>query len=609
MASELELKTTIGFGGAVQDGLHVHPGKEHLIYPLGCTVVVERIAGKRQQQFLQGHTDEVSCIAVSKSGAYIASGQVTHQGYPATIIIWDFKTLTKIHEVSLHQVKVAALSFSCDDRFLVSLGGQDDGTLAVWDVVEGRAIAGAATADTSGGHAEAISFVNNDPFTFVSGGKYTIRVWEINPRTFTLTPTNCALRSLRRIVKCIAISADDSLAYCGTSTGDIVCVSIPHKVLKSTGPHKKNMSLGVASLCMLPDGNLVIGAGDGTFATCNTANFRIMQSATVVGAITSIALRGDSELFIATNDSDVYKVNAKDLTKFEPRVQCHPYGISDIQFPRGTNELFATSSHNNINVWHTPTGKALLHIKVPGAVCNGFGFMADGKLIVSGWDDGVIRAFLPQSGKLKWKIEHAHNKGVTAIALSNDCTRVVSGGGDGQVRVWRLGPSTQQLQETLKEHKARITDIRLRADDSECVTASEDGSCIVWDLNRFVRSQIMFASCKFAQVRFRPDEAQLLSCGSDRKVHYWEAFDGSLIRELEMSASGALLALDISPDGSVFVTGGQDKLLKVVTYDEGEVLAVGTGHGGDITRAAICPNQQYVISVTANGSIFIFNFP
>lgn len=79
-------------------------------------------------------------------------------------------------------------------------------------------------------------------------------------------------------------------------------------------------------------------------------------------------------------------------------------------------------------------------------------------------------------------------------------------------------------------------------------------------------------------MRYRPDEAQLLTCGSDRKVHYWEAFDGSLIRELEVSATGALSALDISPDGHLFATGGQDKLLKVVTYDEGETLYVGQGH-------------------------------
>ena len=36
--------------------------------------------------------------------------------------------------------------------------------------------------------------------------------------------------------------------------------------------------------------------------------------------------------------------------------------------------------------------------------------MPDGKLIVTGWNDGKIRGFLPQSGKLKFEINNAHNK-------------------------------------------------------------------------------------------------------------------------------------------------------------------------------------------------------
>ena len=30
---------------------------------------------------------------------------------------------------------------------------------------------------------------------------------------------------------------------------------------------------------------------------------------------------------------------------------------------------------------------------------------------------------------------------------------------------------------------------------------------------------------------------------------------------------------------------------------------------GDVTAAAICPNQQYIVSVTASGSIFRWEYP
>lgn len=120
---------------------------------------------------------------------------------------------------------------------------------------------------------------------------------------------------------------------------------------------------------------------------------------------------------------------------------------------------------------------------------------------------------------------------------------------------------------------------------------------------------MLFASTVVSQIRYRPDEAQLLTCGTDRKVHYWEVYDGSLLRELEVSVAGALNALDISPDGRFFATGGNDKLLKVLTYDEVELAGIGTGHSGNITRIAICPNQKYIVSATDAGSVFCWTFP
>ena len=50
-----------------------------------------------------------------------------------------------------------------------------------------------------------------------------------------------------------------------------------------------------------------------------------------------------------------------------------------------------------------------------------------------GWNDGEIRAFTPQTGRLIYEIHNAHGKGVTAIAVATSGERIVSGGGEGQV--------------------------------------------------------------------------------------------------------------------------------------------------------------------------------
>jgi len=112
--------------GNVPGGLLAHPNKKDLIYPLGNTIVVKNIA-TGAQQFLSGHTDNVSCVALSKSGKYVASGQSTYMGFKADVIVWDFENMSLYCRLVLHKVKVEDLAFSPNEKYLATLGGQDDG--------------------------------------------------------------------------------------------------------------------------------------------------------------------------------------------------------------------------------------------------------------------------------------------------------------------------------------------------------------------------------------------------------------------------------------------------------------------------------------------------
>ena len=59
---------------------------------------------------------------------------------------------------------------------------------------------------------------------------------------------------------------------------------------------------------------------------------------------------------------------------------------------------------------------------------------------------------------------------------------LVSGGGEGMVRVWDRRPDALILEATMKEHKNAVAQIKINKSDTECLTSSWDGTCIVWDL-------------------------------------------------------------------------------------------------------------------------------
>ena len=82
-------------------------------------------------------------------------------------------------------------------------------------------------------------------------------------------------------------------------------------------------------------------------------------------------------------------------------------------------------------------------------------------------------------------------------------------------------------------------------------------------VRRASRLQMIHANTLFKFVCYHPDESQIITSGTDRKISYWATYDGSMIRDLEGSNSGSVNGMDITSDGACFVTGGDDQLIKV----------------------------------------------
>ncbi|XP_026159844.1 cilia- and flagella-associated protein 52 isoform X2 [Mastacembelus armatus] len=531
------------------------------------------------------------------------------QTFEAMIIIWDYAQRSIYAQLVLHKAKVEALAFSPNSKYLVSLGGQDDGSIVLWNIETKQAICGSPASAQSAGHCLTVQYSNTNDNIFLSAGSGTLRVWELDLTNRKIRPTECQTGKLKRIVKCIEVTEDDQYIFCGTTSGDIMKINLKTGLLSDFGPVKSKYSLGVSVLKMLKSGDLLVGSGSGTFTLCSRTNFKTLKEVQLEKGVTSIALSEDGQqFFVGTETAQMYRFNYQDF-KAELISSSHSSAVKDVAISFGTSELFATCSEEDIRLWHIDRPKELLRITVPNMTCNSLDFMVDGHSIISAWNDGKIRVFAPESGRLMLIIDNAHRMGVTAIAGTRDCKRIVSGGGEGQVRVWELKSRGYRLLETMKEHKATVTCIKVKSDDKECVTASSDGACIIWDIVRFASLQMVIANTLFRTVCYHPEEYQIITSGTNRKIIYWDVYDGTAIRELEGSQSGAINGMHITQDGKHFVTGGDDKLVKVWDYMEGVVTHVGIAHGGSITSIKICSNNHTLVSTSADGAILRWRFP
>ncbi|XP_053987938.1 cilia- and flagella-associated protein 52 isoform X2 [Hylaeus volcanicus] len=642
---KLDLCGVIAFDGIIRNGLRLHPDGEHLVYAMGNNVTIRNVKTS-EQTFLTGHKNLVSALNISPRGNLIASGQVSHQGFKAMVIIWDYEKREMKANYEVHKARVEDVCFTEDEQYLISLGGRDDGCILVWDIRNGSPLCGTFAGKESSGNAVTIARTNLCNASFVTAGEETFRLWRVDPKGRKLCGVDVKIGKIRRAINCAVVDEKDENVYCGTTSGDIIksrlnmsesnveskypiMIGCYSKISRSTKTKPSNGELyagGVTNLLFLQKQEMIVGTGNGTVELIEipeepvapvgikTKKLLVVpciitrRKGNVCGPVTSMIRYKHNLILVATALCEIYEM---ELSSFHTRllVTCHTSSIYDLAFPRDRSEIFATSSKHDIRVWKLITQKELLRITVPNFICSNLCFDRNGGTIISAWNDGAIRAFALNGGKLLFIVHRAHTKSVSAIAITNDDCKLVSGGCDGQVRVWNAKSETQQLLKVLKEHRGPITSLHVSPDDKNVISSSTDGTCIVWDVRNFTRKYEIQGNTMYMATCFVPSGVQVLTCGTDRKIAYWETLDGSLVREVEGSTTGTINAISVSPDGRYFLTGSDDFIVKLWEYRTASTVNLGLAHAAPITGCAFAPNGKFMITVSADGAIMIWKYP
>ena len=603
----LEVEALIGFEGGIRSSLHVHHPSTSLVFSIGSTVFTRNLETQEQHQ-LKGHEAPISELAVSPFGTYIASAEAPNTGFPCLVLVWDWESKKILHKLNLHKDGVNAIAFSKDEKYMVTIGSLDDRSrVIVWSLETGKALFCLAMGNQE---VRGVQFFNNDSSRLAVITEHTIQLLQINEQFKKIEAVKCGTSNLKRNFLSLAIEENDEFIYAGTRTGDVLEIQISTTLFRRVAPIKRLLGCGVRMIQPLPNGDLLLASGSGTVARVDIQKLSIRSSAELVGRITGLSLTKEkTSFFCGTNKGNIYYGNAFSLD-MKLRASCHDSKINAIAFPKGYGKVFATCSKEEIRVWSTDERKELLRMNVPKVECYCVAFSADGKTILSGWSDGSVRGYFPQSGKLKFQINDAHPQGVTSLVGTSESQRLVTGGQDGTVRVWQLGRQKQTLLHSMKEHRSRVWSLKLSRSGTEALSCSADGSCIIWDLQSYSRVICIFDKIVFRSAVYHPDSAQILTTGSDRRVGYWEVFDGQLIRSIETADEerGEVNTLAMEASGKQFLTGSSDGMIKLWDYDLGTRIEQRLAHSGGVTALQISPEQDRVISVGTEGSIVIWKY-
>ncbi|KOS19465.1 Ubiquitin homeostasis protein lub1 [Escovopsis weberi] len=231
-------------------------------------------------------------------------------------------------------------------------------------------------------------------------------------------------------------------------------------------------------------------------------------------------------------------------------------------------------------------------------------------LVISGGKDTVIEVKSPRAAPTdhaeRLLIGHAHN--VCSLDVSPSGTRLVSGGWDGQARVWSLGKWETELM--LGGHEGMAVWGVVALDETTVVTGCADKNIRVFDLTQSKDGEVMpkatiytpdvvRALCKVPDNH--PSGADIVSASNDGTLRLWK-LNGQQVSQLSGHDS-FVYSLTSLPSGEL-VSSGEDRTVRIWRGDE--CVQTITHPAISVWTVAANPQTGDIISGASDGVARIF---
>jgi len=504
-----------------------------------CFVLLHSTLNSPTHPFLRtflGHTDHITCLAVSSNGHYALSGSSYIDG---SIRLWNLATgeCEQVLENPESKETIWAISFLWDDKFVIA--GSGDGKIRLWEletsdvirIFEGhsRMIAGIAVLP------DEMSFISSYPDN-------TLRHWDIQTGTLirefyghthpihsvSVTPNGRYALSVD-IGEDIARFTEDHIVYLWEiSSGKNERVLESDKYVENIVAVTNHQALSISSY---HDGTSLFPKGK----VLRLWDFRNDDSVELIKSRSlrhlSAIIPDEQELIIAKQDKieqeTLVRVNWK-TGQIRNLAVRNPAGTTALGIVPGMNAILS-GSLSRVALWDIKVQSKADHQGKHAERINAIAFTLD-RSAVTASDDGTLRVWDVEKGMTKMVLD-GHSEAVNAVDILPNKNIALSGSDDKTLRLWDL--SNGDVIRDYHGHTDYVNVVKILPDGQHALSGDQRGVFKIWDLSTGAIVRTLRTDrkeyCGIASVALLADSRRFLSAtGVGGTLDLWDFEKGFL---------------------------------------------------------------------------------